>query len=68
METITGRNLKIGDVLIEQGYLTRQALEEALEFQKDGNGKRLGEMLIEQGYITENQMLQAMATKMECVF
>ncbi|MBR5799252.1 MAG: Flp pilus assembly complex ATPase component TadA [Lachnospiraceae bacterium] len=66
METITGRNLKIGDVLIEQGYLTRQALEEALEFQKDGNGKRLGEMLIEQGYITENQMLQAMATKMEC--
>lgn len=66
METITGRNVKIGDILIEQGYLTREALEEALEFQKDGSGKRLGEMLIEQGYITENQMLQAMATKMEC--
>ena len=27
METITGKNLKIGDVLIEQGYLTEKDLE-----------------------------------------
>ncbi len=66
MEAMTGKNLKIGDVLIEQGYLTREALQDALEFQKGSSGKRLGEVLIEQGYITENQMLQAMATKMDC--
>ena len=66
MEAMTGKNLKIGDVLIEQGYLTQEALEKALESQKQSDGKRLGEVLIEQGYITENQMLQAMATKMDC--
>ncbi len=66
MEAMTGKNLKIGDVLIEQGYLTQEALKDALEFQKSSSGKRLGEVLIEQGYITENQMLQAMAAKMDC--
>lgn len=66
MEAMTGKTLKIGDVLIEQGYLTKEELESALEAQKDSNGRRLGEVLIERGYITENQMLQAMAAKMDC--
>lgn len=66
METMTGKNLKIGDVLKEQGYLTEEDLEKALEVQKKSSGRRLGEVLIEQGYITENQMLQAMAAKMDC--
>lgn len=66
MEAMTGKNLKIGDVLKEQGYLTEEDLEKALEVQKESGGKRLGEVLIEQGYITENQMLQAMAAKMDC--
>lgn len=66
MEAMTGKNLKIGDVLIEQGYLTEEELKKALEFQKNSEGKRLGEVLIEEGYITENQMLQAMAAKMDC--
>lgn len=66
MEAITGKNLKIGDVLIEQGYLTEAALKKALAVQEQSRGKRLGEVLIEQEYITENQMLQAMAAKMDC--
>ena len=32
MEAMTGKNLKIGDVLIEQGYLTEEELKKALEF------------------------------------
>lgn len=66
MEAMTEKNLKIGDVLIEQGYLTKGELESALEAQKGSKGMRLGEVLIERGYITENQMLQAMAAKMDC--
>lgn len=66
MEAITGKNLKIGDVLIEQGYLTEADLKKALAVQEKSRGKRLGEVLIEQRYITENQMLQAMAAKMDC--
>ena len=41
METITGKNLKIGDVLIEQGYLTEKDLEKALLVQKSSDGKGL---------------------------
>lgn len=66
METIIGKNLKIGDILKEQGYLTDEQLKSALEMQGREKGKRLGEVLIEQGYITENQMLEAMATKTNC--
>lgn len=66
MEAMTGKNLKIGDVLKEQGYLSDEDLQKALTVQQQEKGKRLGEVLIEQGYITENQMLQAMAAKMGC--
>lgn len=66
METMTGKNLKIGDVLKEQGYLSDEDLQKALAVQQKEKEKRLGEVLIEQGYITENQMLQAMAAKMDC--
>ena len=66
METATIKNLKIGDVLKERGYLTQEQLLKALSIQKDSDGKRLGEVLIDEGYITEEQMLQAMAAKMDC--
>lgn len=66
METTIGKNLKIGDVLKEQGYISEEQLQKALEAQRRDKGKRLGEVLIEQGYITENQMLQAMAAKTNC--
>ncbi len=66
MEAMTGKNLKIGDMLKEQGYLSDEDLQKALDVQKKEKGKRLGEVLIEQGYITENQMLEAMAVKMDC--
>lgn len=66
METMTGKNLKIGDVLKEQGYISDEQLLEALEIQRSHKDKRLGEVLIEKGFITENQMLEAMAAKMDC--
>lgn len=66
METMTGKNLKIGDVLKEQGYISDEQLLEALEMQRSHKDKRLGEVLIEQGFITESQMLEAMAAKMDC--
>lgn len=66
METIIAKNLKIGDVLKEQGCLSEEQLQKALESQKKDKGKRLGEVLIEQGYITEKQMLEAMAAKTNC--
>ena len=45
------QKIRIGDKLVQYGYISEQNLQRALELQK-GTGKRLGEILIEQGLIT----------------
>ena len=58
METSSIKNVRIGDVLLEYGYITQKQLEEALDYQKQNKGKRIGAVLIELGAITERQVLQ----------
>lgn len=60
------RNVPIGEVLKEMGYINDAQLSEALQYQRANkdSGKRLGTILIEQGYVTELQMLSALAKKM----
>lgn len=58
------KNIPIGEVLKEYGYITEAQLQQALAYQKENRGKRLGEVLIEQGYITEQQMLDALARRL----
>lgn len=45
------QKIRIGDKLVQYGYITEEQLQKALAFQK-GTGKRIGEILIEQGLIT----------------
>ena len=45
------QKVRIGDKIVEKGYITKEQLERALALQK-GTGKRVGEILIEQGHIT----------------
>ncbi|MGL5435366.1 MAG: GspE/PulE family protein [Lachnospiraceae bacterium] len=59
------RNLRIGDILKEKGYVTETQLEEALIYQKSHKGVRLGGALIAMGAITESQMLTALADSMQ---
>ena len=59
------KNLRLGQVLIETGYITEQQLEEALEYQKNSSMKKmLGDVLVELGYITEEDRLKALSTRM----
>lgn len=58
------RNIPIGEVLKEYGYITEAQLQQALAYQKENRGKRLGAVLIEQGYISEHQMLDALARRL----
>lgn len=58
------RNVRIGDVLKEYGYVNDEQINQALEYQKDHRGVRLGGALVELGFITENQMLEALATRL----
>ena len=43
--------IRIGDKLVQYGYITEEQLQNALSLQK-GTGKRIGEILIEHGLIT----------------
>lgn len=58
------RNLRIGDVLKEYGYVTDEQVGAALAYQKEHKGIRLGTALTELGYITEAQLLEALATRL----
>ncbi|AJG39944.1 general secretion pathway protein GspE [Thermotoga sp. RQ7] len=54
------RYRKLGEILVERGFITREELERALEIQKQLK-KPLGEVLVELGYITEDQLLDALS-------
>jgi hypothetical protein len=57
---------KLGEILIEMGYLTPSQLDRCLQKQKeihifDYMHKLLGEIIVEFGLITEEQLRQALA-------
>ncbi|MTI82950.1 MAG: type II secretion system protein GspE [Firmicutes bacterium] len=59
-----GQNL-LGDCLINEGVLTRERLEEALNAQKKDKGKQglLGETLVELGYCSEDDLARVIAKR-----
>ena len=60
--TQTGKKLLLGQLLVNQGAINEEQLEEALEAQKTSSaGKLLGEVLQELGYCTDDQIAEAMA-------
>ncbi|MFQ9872157.1 MAG: hypothetical protein ACLRVT_03800 [Oscillospiraceae bacterium] len=50
---------RLGDLLISNGLITEQQLNEALTIQKQVQ-KRLGTVLIEYGFISEPQLIEAL--------
>lgn len=55
---------RLGDVLVEQGRLSPEALEEGLDAQAE-NGERLGHVLVQQKKITEQELLNALALQLD---
>jgi type IV pilus assembly protein PilB len=54
--------LRLGDVLVDNGYITQEQLDTALGLQKsDPQKRRLGEVLIDNSMITEDSMLTALS-------
>lgn len=53
---------RLGSLLVEKGYLTPDALDAALETQRQaGRAKLLGEILVEEGLCTEEQIVECLA-------
>ncbi len=55
---------KIGDILVDQGFIGRDELEEALK-QQSATGKRLGDILIEKKLVTEDELVYAISERLE---
>ena len=60
MEMRSNKNIRIGDVLQELGYINEDQINQAVAYQKENKGVRLGAALIALGFITEKQMLEAL--------
>ncbi len=54
---------RLGDMLLESGYITTDQLDSALAAQK-GSGKRLGETLIDSGFITEKELIDILCMQL----
>ncbi|HNT36093.1 MAG TPA: ATPase, T2SS/T4P/T4SS family, partial [bacterium] len=55
-----GVKKRLGDILVEQGVITRQQLERALREQST-TGKRIGDFLVDMGFVRPEAILRALA-------
>ncbi|HEY3489518.1 MAG TPA: ATPase, T2SS/T4P/T4SS family [Candidatus Deferrimicrobiaceae bacterium] len=62
------RNVRVGEVLIAAGLVTREQIEKAFDKQVSGKRVRVGELLVRQGLVTEEQLLNALAAKFQMRF
>ncbi len=60
--TLHAQPLKVGDLLLAHGMVTREQIEQALAYQKNrGHKKLLGEVLVELEYVTEEQVMEVLS-------
>ena len=64
MEVRKNQNIRLGDVLVELGYVNDDQIGQAIAYQKENKGVRMGGALIALGFITEHQMLEALGKRL----
>ena len=67
MERFFGNNRRkrLGEILVEDGVITPEKIEEALAVQKTmKKGTKLGTVLLDMGYIREQQMADALKNQL----
>jgi type IV pilus assembly protein PilB len=57
------RQIRIGELLRESGFINDEQIEQALEYQRQSN-IRLGQALVELGFVTEDEVLLALSHKL----
>lgn len=58
------KRIRLGEALVEDGFLTEEALEQHLADSK-AKGKKLGEYLAEQGIVSEEEIAKVLARQMD---
>lgn len=62
------KNLPIGKILVENGFITEAQLEDALDKQRSSEGKMLGDIMLEMGLVSETQLAQALSIRLKVPF
>ena len=62
------KKVRVGELLVSAGLITKDQVKKALESQESGRKKRIGTLLIENGFITEQQLLMALSAKFRMNF
>ena len=55
----SGQSVRTGEILVHRGHATREAVLEALERQRRGDGRRIGEVLRAHGVAAPGPVMQA---------
>jgi len=64
MSTATRAPRRLGDLLVQKGYLSEDDLQSALQKQKLGSrSKLLGEILVDEEFCTEDQVVECLAAE-----
>ncbi len=58
------QHLKLGELLIQQGLITQDQLEAAIDLQKKERG-RIGEILVKMGILSEEDIIAALGTQLK---
>ncbi len=53
---------KFGELLLSQGVVTREQLDDALDIQRRDGGL-LGEIMVQKGFISENEIVRSLSTQ-----
>ncbi len=61
--TLAPKKLRIGEVLVEEGVLSKAQLSSALAEQKS-TGKYLGELVVESGLVTKDELVRILARRL----
>jgi type IV pilus assembly protein PilB len=61
---LSGQRKRIGEILVDQGFMTEAQITMALEEQKR-SGKQLGKVLVEKGFIDENKLLDVISAQID---
>ena len=58
-------SLRIGDLLVELGHLSKDKLAAAIEIQKNNKQKKIGEILVDHKFISESDFLGILSAQMD---
>ena len=63
------KKVRLGDILIEEGFITEEQLMLVLKKQKELNfTKKLGEIFVDEGYLTQRDLLKTLSKQLNIEF